>query len=84
MTLEKILGFEYSYSEGEVGHAKRRILKEIQHHWEIEAVNDDLRLTIARTDLRNAAGEVYNSFFFHFDANSSLIGKFKDYPEALI
>jgi len=84
MTLEKILGSEYSYADGEIEHAVRRILKEIHKHWGIEALETDLEMVSTESCYRNDNDEIFDSFFFHFNETQSLLDKFENHPEALI
>jgi hypothetical protein len=84
MTLEKILGFEYSYADGEIEHATRGILKEIHNYWGITAAETDLEIVSTERYHRKDSDEKFVSFFFHFNATQSLIDKFENNPEALI
>ena len=84
MRLETILEYEYSLSDGEVEHATRRILKEINDNWNADAVDADLQLVIQETSYRSQGDGMIRDFNFHFDATQSLLDKLEDYPEALI
>ncbi len=84
MTLDKVLASQYSYASGEIEHATKGILIEINNHWGIMALETDLKLIITESCHRNEDGILFESFFFHFDSTQSLVDKFIDFPEALI
>ena len=84
MTLAKLLDFRHTVADGEVKHATRGLLKQINKYWGINVVEADLKVVLTETSYRSQGGEILREFCFHFDPTQSLIDKLKDYPEALI